>query len=123
MSGKPYFPNNWQDYKDAPDDMYQRHTFEEIMTWKVANWELPSSVDCIIRVSDTKTGKVKEHVYQRRGAAENKVRELLRTPGIEFTVCDHEQIHHLTMKELVDEWHCILLPPSAVDPGRYASSA
>lgn len=97
MSGKSYFPNSWQDYKDAPDEMYQRHTFEEIMTWKVANWELPASVACIIRVTNTKTGKVKEFVYQKHGAAENKVAQLLRTPDIEFTVCDHEQIHHLTM--------------------------
>ncbi len=98
MSGKSYFPNNWQSYKDAPDDMFEPHTFEEIMTWKVANWELPSSIACIIRVTHTKTGKVKEFVYQKHGAAENKVAQLLRTPDIEFTVCDHDQIHHLTMQ-------------------------
>ena len=34
MSGK-YYPNNWQEYKDAPDEMFERHTFEEIMSWKV----------------------------------------------------------------------------------------
>ena len=58
MSGKPYFPNNWQEYKDAPDEMFQPHTFDEIMNWKVAGWELPSSVSCIIRVHNNKTGKV-----------------------------------------------------------------
>ncbi|NBS71788.1 hypothetical protein EBT31_23165, partial [bacterium] len=52
--------------------------------------------------SDCKTGKVNEHVYQRRSAAENKVAQLMRTPDIEFTVCDHERIHHLTMKDSDD---------------------
>ena len=102
MSGKQYYPNNWESYYEAPDDMFEQHTFEEVMTWKVANWELPSSVCCIIRVSDCKTGKVNEHVYQRRSAAENKVAQLMRTPDIEFTVCDHERIHHLTMKDSDD---------------------
>ena len=48
MSGK-YYPNNWEHYKDAPDEMFEPHTFEEVMSWKVAGWELPSSVCCIIR--------------------------------------------------------------------------
>ena len=103
MSGKrSYFPNNWEEYKDAPDDMFEQHTFEEIMTWKIANWELPSSVVCLVRVEDTKTKKVSEHVYQRRTAAEKKIAELMRTPGIEFTVCDHERIHHLSMQDTDD---------------------
>ena len=98
MNGKKYFPNNWESYFEAPDDMFEQHTFDEVMTWKVANWELPSSICCIIRVSNTKTGAVKEHVYQRRSAAESKVAQLMRTPGIEFTVCDHERIHHLAIQ-------------------------
>ena len=44
MSGKPYYPNNWEAYKEAPDEMFEPHTFEEVMSWKVAGWELPSSV-------------------------------------------------------------------------------
>lgn len=44
MSGKkPYFPSNWKMYKDAPDEAFQQHTFEEVMEWKVAGWELPST--------------------------------------------------------------------------------
>lgn len=94
---KDYFPNNWQEYKDCDDDMFIDHTFEELMTWKVANWELPSSVCCVIRVTDSETKCVKEHVYSKRSAAQAKVNALMRTPGIEFTVCDHEAIHHLSV--------------------------
>ena len=76
---------------------------DEIMNWKVAGWELPGSVACIIRVQNNKTGKVKEHVYQREHAAKEKVRQLMRTPDIEFTVCNHETIHHLTMETSDDD--------------------
>ena len=104
MSGKrEYFPNNWQEFKDAPDDLFQPHTYEEVMDWKVAGWELPGSVACIIHVHDNKTGKVREHVYQREHAAQDKVRKLMKTPHIEFTVCNHESIHHLIMGPFDDE--------------------
>jgi hypothetical protein len=92
---KKYFPNNWQEYAEAPDDCFHRHTFEEIMTWKVAGWELPSSVYCIIREMNLKTGKVKEHTYQRKHAAYAKVEQLLSTPDTEFVVADNDSIHHL----------------------------
>lgn len=96
---QPYYPNNWQEYKDCDDDMFIDHTYEELMTWKVANWELPSSICCVIRVMDSDTRKVTEHVYQKRSAAQSKVNALMHTPGIEFTVCDHDAIHNLTVSE------------------------
>ena len=97
MSGRKqkYYDNNWQEYKDAPDEMFKRHTFEEVMSWKVAGWELPSSVVCIIRVTDPKTRKVSEHVYRQRAAAQRKVNELMSDADSEFVVCDHESIHLL----------------------------
>ena len=101
MAKKEYMPNNWQEYKDAPDDAFIPHTFDEIMSWKVAGWELPSSVCCVIRVTDIETKKVKEHVYSKRSAAQAKVDQLINTPGIELTVADHESIHHLTPSDYV----------------------
>jgi hypothetical protein len=96
MSGKKkYFDNNWQEYKDAPDELFEQHTFEEVMSWKVAGWELPSSVVCIIRVTDPETRKVSEHVYRQRAAAQRKVSELMDSADREFVVCDHESIHLL----------------------------
>ena len=94
MNGKKYYPNNWQEYKDAPDGMFERHTFEEVMSWKVAGWELPSSHCCIIRTTTPK-GKVKEFAYQKRSAAEAKVQALMHE-GAEFTVCTDEAIHFIS---------------------------
>ena len=99
MSGK-YYPNNWQEYKDAPDEMFHPHTFEEIMSWKVAGWELPGSVCCIIRAQTAK-GKIKEYAYQKRSAAEQKVKALMNE-GAEFTVCTDEQIHHVSYNQVDD---------------------
>ena len=43
-----------------------------------AGWELPADVSCLIRTTNLKTMKVKEYVYKRRHAAENKVRKLMQ---------------------------------------------
>lgn len=104
MSGKrkKYFPNNWQEYHQADDSDFIPHTFEEIMSWKVAGWELPSSVCCVIRVTDIETKKVTEHVYQKHSAAQAKVNQLINTPNVEFTVVDHDSIHHLTPANIDD---------------------
>jgi len=93
MSGK-YYPNNWQEYKDAPDDAFIPHTYEELMSWKVAGWELPGSVCCIIR-AQTPKGKIKEFVFQKHHAAEAKVAALMHE-GVEFTVCTDEAIHFVS---------------------------
>ena len=94
---KPYYPNNWQAYKDAPDEIWKDPPrFDELMDWKVAGWELPSSVNCIIRTMDVNTKKVKEYHYKRPGAARNKVNKLMEEGKHEFTLVDAESIHHLT---------------------------
>ena len=94
--------NNWQKWKDAPEDLFMPHTFDEIMDWKVAAWELPSNICCVIREADLQTKKVKEYVYQRRSAAQNKVRQLMHKDGIEFTVCTPEQIHFVSQLNIDD---------------------
>ena len=106
MSGKKYFPNNWQKWKDAPEDIFMTHTFDEIMDLKIGAWELPSNVCCVIRESNLDTKKVKEYVYQRHSAAEKKVSQLMKKDGIEFTVCTPEQIHfvsHLDIEDYEDD--------------------
>ena len=99
MAKKDYFPNNWQEYKDADDEDFIPHTFEELMSWKVGQWELPSSVCCMVRTMNVHTKKVKEYTYQRRNAAQQKVQELINTPDIEIVVCDHQAVHYLTPAE------------------------
>ena len=100
---KPYAPNNWQAFKDAPDSLFERHTFEEVMEWKVAGWELPSSVHCIIRTTNVDTKKVKEYHYKRDSAAKALVKRIMKEGRHEFTICDSESIHHLYPEYKDDE--------------------
>ena len=96
MSGKkPYFPNNYDLYKDADPEMFMPHTFFEVMEWKVAGWELPSSVDCIIRTTHLESKKVKEHVYKRRHAAENKIKQLLNSKTHDLCITTHDAQHYI----------------------------
>ena len=102
MSGKkPYHPNNWKMFKDAPDEAFQEHTFEEIMEWKVAGWELPADVACIIRTTNLTNQKTKEYIYKRQHAAEQKILKLMDEKKHEFIVCTHDALHYVG-PELID---------------------
>lgn len=98
MSKQPYFPNNWDEYHQCDPEMFVPHTFIEVMEWKVAGWELPSSIDCIIRTTHLETKRVKEFVYKRRSFAERKVKQLLNDQTHEFCVTTHESQHYIGPK-------------------------
>jgi len=95
---KKYFPNNWKAIHDTPSESFELPdggiTFEEFMDWKVAGWELPTSVCCIIRESDPKTKKVKEHVYSKPSYAKKKILKLMEKER-EFTIVDEANIHQM----------------------------
>ena len=63
MVKKPYYPNNWRQWKEIPDEFLYAPTFEEFADWKLSGWELPSSICCIIRETTAK-GKVKEYTIK-----------------------------------------------------------
>ena len=88
-----YYPNNWQQYKDSPDDMFINHTYEEFMDWKIEGWYLPSSVACIIRVEEF-DGTINEYTYQTQGHAKRKVKQLVKDRR-DFVICDNESIHNM----------------------------
>ena len=92
---KPYYHNNWKEYRNAPAEWFEPLDYDEFMDWKVAGWELPSSCYCIIRVTDLETKKVKEHVYHHHKTAQKMVNKLLNMDGVEFTVVDPHTIKHL----------------------------
>ena len=103
MAKKKYFPNNWKKYKDQPDEFFSLggnvfHTFDDLMSWKVMGWEIPSSVCCIIRVTDKDTKKVKEHVYSNQHSAVKFCNKLM-DEGHEFTIVDEEQVQQMVPEE------------------------
>ena len=100
---KPYFPNNWRAIKDAPHQVFIPIPFDEFMDWKMMGWELPSSVDCIIREQNIKTGKIKEYVYINKSSANKRCRKILSKGESEFTTCTHDNLSHMFPKKLTRE--------------------
>ena len=90
----PYFHNNWRKLKDVPAELFDSIEYDEFMEWKIGGWELPSSVCCIIRETDPKTRKVKEHVYSKPHYALQKINTLM-DKGKEFTICDEAQVNQM----------------------------
>ena len=101
---KPYFPNNWKAISDTPAEFFGMHlpTFEEFMDWKIAGYEIPSSISCIIREKRLDTGEVTEYVYQSQGHARNKARQIMDEGVSEFVVCTADDLHHVFPEQLQD---------------------
>ena len=100
---RDYFPNNWDAIHSAPAEYFESLPFEQFMDWKLAGWEIPSSISCIIRENNLKTGKVKEYVYSRAHAAKNKAREIMDMGESEFLVCTHDEIHLMQPKYSLED--------------------
>tara|TARA_R100001594_G_scaffold78317_1_gene112934 strand:- start:57 stop:389 length:333 start_codon:yes stop_codon:yes gene_type:complete len=92
---KRYFPNKWSDLKRVPSKLFESIAYDEFMDWKIAGWEIPHEVSCIIREEDVCTGKVKEYVYKTDLGAKRKIRKLMDIGTSEFTVCSVDRIHYM----------------------------
>ena len=78
MSGK-YFANNWKEYKDAPDETFIPHTYEEVMMWKIHGWQFRPDVKGVIRVRNLKTNKVREYTYKQQASLLKKFVALMES--------------------------------------------
>ena len=103
-SKKKYFPNNWKAYKDAHHTFFLPIPYDEFMDWKIAGWEMPSSVSCMIRETNRRTGKVKEYIYSSETAAKNRARRIMDKGESEFIVCTPDQIHYMEPELNYDEF-------------------
>ena len=93
---KPYYPNNWKAIAGSRPEWFDSIPYDVFMDWKIGGYEIPSSIACIIREQNLKTGKVSEHVYQQPSAAKNKCKEIMSKGESEFIVCDDDQLTHMT---------------------------
>ena len=100
---KPYFKNKWKEYNAISPDKFEPMPFDLFMDWRADQWQIPSSIQCIIREQNIETGKVTEHVYTTHGHAKRKVKSIMRKGESEFFLCDHEGITHLFPKEKFNE--------------------
>ena len=95
---KPYYPNNWAAIADCPAEWFGEIPFDEFMDWKMGGWEIPSSVSCIIREKNLKTGKIIEYTYQRTSDARKRARKIMDEAVSEFVVCTADEVHHMYPK-------------------------
>ena len=98
---KPYFPNNYEYYRDCPDSFFYPIPFDEFMDWKIFGYEIPSSIDSIIREHNLETGKVTEYVYRTIDGGKKRATRIMKEGKSEFVVCTHDQVHHV-YPELLD---------------------
>ena len=92
---KPDFPNNWEAIKDCHDSFFSPIPFDEFMDWKIFGYEIPSSIDSIIREHNLETGKVTEYVYRTIDGGKKRAKRIMDEGKSEFVVCTHDQVHHV----------------------------
>ena len=98
---KKYFPNNWRAIKETPSECFETDQpllFDDFMEWKMEGWELAASHCCVIRETNTKTGKIKEHTYTCPKKANKKLLKLMDKER-EFIIADRNQL-----TEMQPEW-------------------
>ena len=99
---KKYFPNNYDAVAECPAEWFPPISFDEFMDWKIGGYEIPSSINCIIREKRLDTGEITEYVYQTAGRAKNKARQIMDEGVSEFVVATAEQLHYLVPGEVED---------------------
>ena len=99
---KKYFPNNYDAVAGAPAEWFPGIPFDEFMDWKIGGYEIPSSVNCIIRESRIDTGEVTEYVYQSAGHAKRKARQIMKEGVSEFVVATADELHYLKPEYIED---------------------
>ena len=92
---KPYFPNNYDAVAQCPSEWFHPIPFDEFMDWKIGGYEIPSSVNCIIREKRIDTGEITEYVYQTARHGRNKARQIMDEGVSELTICTEDAVHHL----------------------------
>ena len=98
MGKAKYFPNNWEHWNNAPEGWSNNETptFNEFMEWRVGGWDLPSSVNCIVRATNKDTGRVQEFVYNTDGNAVKKIQQLILENNYDITIVNHDTVQVYT---------------------------
>jgi hypothetical protein len=95
-----YFPNKWNRIAAIPSDKFEPLYYDDVMDWKVAGWELPADIACVIRAKNLDNSKVTEHVYKRMSYAESKIKQYMTYKTHELIVCAEEALYYVHPKFL-----------------------
>ena len=103
MSKKRYFPNNWRAIKKAPVEFFESIEYEDFMDWKIHGWQLPETVIALVREEDAETGKVKEYVYHREHAVNQRLAKSMDA-GNTVMMCTDTRMHFFQPEEDYDDY-------------------
>ena len=71
-----YFPNDWDEIRNTPDEAFEDHEFEEVLH---KPWLLRPGFYAVIRSKSNETGKVKEFAYKQMSSVRKKLDALQDT--------------------------------------------
>ena len=100
---KKYFPNNYNKIARCPAEWFEPMEYDLFMDWKMNDWQIMESHDCIIRTRNCKTGKVKEYSYQIPKHAKNRLKKIIHDQEEELILCTHDTIQHLKPEKYITE--------------------
>jgi len=100
---KKYFPNNYNKIARCPAEWFEPMEYDLFMDWKMNDWQIMDSHDCIIRTRNCKTGKVKEYSYQIPKHAKNRLKKIIKDQEEELILCTHDTIQHLKPEKYITE--------------------
>ena len=100
---KKYFPNNYNKIAKCPAEWFEPMEYDLFMDWKMNDWQIMESHDCIIRTRNCKTGKVKEYSYQIPKHAKNRLKKIIKDQEEELILCTHDTIQHLKPEKYITE--------------------
>ena len=100
---KKYFPNNYNKIAKCPAEWFAPMEYDLFMDWKMNDWQIMESHDCIIRTRNCKTGKVKEYSYQIPKHAKNRLKKIIKDQEEELILCTHDTIQHLKPEKYITE--------------------
>ena len=93
MKNGKYFANRWKDYKVAPEEFFIPHTYEDLMIWKVHNWQLKPGIEGVLRVRDLKSSKIKEYTYKQHASLLKKFVDLMECEkDLEITLSTNDEV-------------------------------
>ena len=91
---RKYYPNNWREIKDAPDEYFPELEYEDLMDWKLGGYELPANVFGIVRSECKDGGKTYEYTYKSEYQARERVKKEVQKKR-HVTLCTMEGVWHI----------------------------
>lgn len=91
---RKYYPNNWREIQQAPEEYFPDMDYEDFRDWKVFGYELPANVYGIVRSESKDGGKTIEYTYKSEYQARQRVKkEILKERQV--TLCTMEGVWHI----------------------------